>query len=305
MYIYEKPILFEQFFKLLGCKVVYSKDTDKVILNNGLKFSIDESCLASKIYIGHVNDLVKRRKHEGIDYIFIPRICTFNNNEDICVKFYAMYDICRNVFNANFITLNIDYKDKNSELRAFLQLGKKLNFKYSNIILAYIKARNMQRLYDLKKLREQYKNLAKFNGIKKNILIVSHPYIENDKYIGKPIINYLKKFDVNVMFSDINSSNINNTKLYTSLSKSIYWKSSKNLINGILEYKNYIDGIIYLTVFPCGPDSLVNEILVRKITNIPSINIIVDEQEIGAGIYTRLESFLDILNQDDKKVSGK
>lgn len=305
MYIYEKPILFEHFFKLLGCDVVYSKDTDKEILNNGLNYSIDEACLASKIYVGHVKNLVDRKTKEKIDYIFIPRICTFKNNKNICVKFFAMYDICKNIFDAKFISLNIDYKEGNSEFKAFIELGKKIGFKYANIVLAYLKARNMQKIYDLKKLRQQYNMLAREDRNKRNILIVSHPYIEYDKYIGNPILKYLRDLGANILFSDVNKSKFDNKKLYTSISKSIYWKPSINLINGIEEYKNFIDGIIYLTVFPCGPDSLVNEILLRKINNIPSINIILDEQEIGAGVYTRLESFYDILEQKEKKVSGQ
>ena len=305
MYIYEKPILFEHFFKLLGCDVVYSKDTDKEILDNGLKYSIDEACLASKIYVGHVNDLVNRYKKEKIDYIFVPRICSFKNNKNICVKFFAMYDICKNIFDVKFISLNIDYKDGNSEFKAFLEIGKKLKFKYSNIVSAYLKARNMQKIYDLNKLKKQYESLAKVRDDAKNILIVSHPYIEHDKYIGKPIVKYLRDLGANIIFSDINKAKHSEKKLYSAISKSIYWKPSINLLNGIEEYKNYIDGIIYLTVFPCGPDSLVNEILIRKINNIPSLNLILDEQEIGAGIYTRLESFYDILEQYNKKVSGQ
>ncbi len=51
--------------------------------------------------------------------------------------------------------------------------------------------------------------------------------------------------------------------------------------------------------FLVGPDSLVNELLIRKIKNIPSINLILDEQEGKEGLYTRLESFYDILEQNN------
>ena len=30
-------------------------------------------------------------------------------------------------------------------------------------------------------------------------------------------------------------------------------------------YKNSVDGILLLTTFPCGPDSLVNEMIISKI----------------------------------------
>ncbi len=128
MYIYEQPILFEKFFENLGIDVVYSRNTDRKLLDEGIKYSIDEACLASKIYIGHVKDLIDRKEKEKIDYIFIPRICTFKNKKTICVKFFAMFDICKNIFNTDFLTLNIDYNEGENEFISFIKLGKKLRF---------------------------------------------------------------------------------------------------------------------------------------------------------------------------------
>lgn len=308
MYIYEEPILFEYFFKSLGCNVIYSEDTNKEILENGIKLSVDEACLASKIYLGHVNNLVKRKKEENIDYIFIPRVCSFKNKKNICVKFFAMYDICKNIFDTEFIFLNIDYEDRESKLKAFVNLGKKLGFSYGLSLKAYLKARNMQRIYDLKKTRLQYEKIANSNDNTCNILVVAHPYISYDKIIGKQITKYLESLGLSVIFADVNSYKYqrNNKKYaYTNLSKTIYWKPNINLLNGITEYLPYIDGIVYLTVFPCGTDSLVNEILVRKVSEVPSINLVLDEEEIGAGVFTRLESFYDILSSRKMKVSNE
>lgn len=127
LYYYEYPVLFKTFFEALGIEVVLSDDTNKKVVEDGISKSIDEECLASKIFLGHVNNLVDRTYSEDIDYIFIPRLCTFKDKKTICVKFYALYDICNNVFDAKFITLNIDYEKGQNELKAFLSLGKKLN----------------------------------------------------------------------------------------------------------------------------------------------------------------------------------
>jgi predicted nucleotide-binding protein (sugar kinase/HSP70/actin superfamily) len=56
-----------------------------------------------------------------------------------------------------------------------------------------------------------------------------------------------------------------------------------------------VDGIILLSSFPCGPDSMVNEIILRKVQNKPILNLILDGQEGSAGMETRLESFVDII----------
>ena len=52
-----------------------------------------------------------------------------------------------------------------------------------------------------------------------------------------------------------------------------------------------------MSTFPCGPDSLVNELLIRKIKDIPTINILIDEQNANTGLETRLESFIDIIKE--------
>ncbi len=306
--IYEYPILYTKFFELLGFEIVFSDDTNREIIDEGIRRSIDESCLASKIFTGHVYSLTKRN---DIDYIFIPRLCSFNKIDTVCVKFYAMYDICKNLFpNGKFITLNVDYLRGENEFKAFVNLGKRLGKRYTQVVSAYLKSRNMQKIYDNKKLEKQINDLSDNSHGRTNVLIVSHSYIAHDKYMGDPIVRYLKDTGINILYADVNSINTQNGILknknkikkiyrdYSDISKNIYWKFSKTLLNGISEYIDRVDGIIYLTVFPCGPDSLVNELALRKITDKPSINIIIDEQDSNTGIYTRLESFVDILEQN-------
>lgn len=307
MFHYQNPILYEAFFNNLGIDVVYSDDTNKEIIEEGKKYSIDENCLAAKIYLGHVANLVNRSEKENIDYIFIPRIGYYSKRETVCVKFYAMYDICKNIFEANFLDFNIDYSKGITELKAFLKLGEKLNKRYAEIFSSYIKAKKLEKLYRISNYNKQIKSNE--NNSKMKVLIVSHSYISYDKYIGMPIIKYLKDNDINVIFADTNKSTFNSKKVdekelgYRKVSKSLYWRYNQNLLNGLFEYKSNVDGIIYLSTFPCGPDALVNELVLRKIKDKPSINIILDEQEIGAGLYTRLESFVDILEQNRMKVS--
>lgn len=305
---YHNPILYDTFFNNLGIEVVYSEDTNKITIEDGKKYSIDEDCFASKIYMGHVANLVSRAKKENIDYIFIPRVSYFSKRETVCVKFYAMFDICKNIFDVDFLDFNIDYSQGITEFKAFVNLGKKLNIKYSKIISSYMYAKKKQKEHVCFEYNKQNTLINSNNGM--NILIVAHPYISYDKYIGGSIIKYLKNNKINICFADVNKytldndvrKNKNNEYTYTCVSSALYWKYNQNLINGLLEYITKVDGVIYISTFPCGPDALVNELVMRKIKDKPSINIIVDEQEMGAGLYTRLESFIDILEQNKLKI---
>ncbi len=308
--IYEYPILFVNFFKYLGIEVVMSDKSNNKILKDGIDNSLIESCLASKIFIGHVANLVKRSKEEKIDYIFIPRLCTFENNQTICVKFFAIYDICKNIFNAKFLTLNLDYEKNKTELNAFLKLGKKLGKSKPQVIKAYLKARKMQKIYDKKKYIEQTEKIL-LNDKKLKVLIVAHPYVLYDEILGKRIIKILEDNNVELIYANINSLTMQNPKIfkwirtkdseYINISKSIFWKSSRNILNGVGTNINNVDGIIYISVFPCGTDSLVNELTIRKTKNIPSLNLVLDEQDADVGINTRIESFIDILEMNKNK----
>ena len=61
--------------------------------------------------------------------------------------------------------------------------------------------------------------------------------------------------------------------------------------------------MILLTAFPCGTDSLVNELVIRRVHEVPVIQLLMDEQQSDAGLQTRIESFLDILGER-KRVYG-
>ncbi|MNP21200.1 hypothetical protein D3C76_1138100 [compost metagenome] len=135
-----------------------------------------------------------------------------------------------------------------------------------------------------------------------NILIVAHPYIVYDELLGKPITSYLKNLNSNIIYSDLVHSEHVKTGWKT-FSKTIYWKYSKELLSGLDYYLNHVDGIIFLSVFPCGPDSLVTDICIRKIKDKPCLNLVLDELNSDTGMQTRLESFTDVLSEKKKVLS--
>ena len=292
MYTNMSNLMYKTFFNNLGMKVVFSGKTTNSIKENGIKLSSDEACLASKIFIGHINYLVEEFNKGKIDYIFIPRLCTYKKNETECVRFYAMYDICNNIFNANFVALNLDYANKSDEVIAYINLGKSLGCSKIKSFLAYINAK--------KTCVNQYKenlkyNLKTSNNKNKKILIVSHPYIYDDELLGKPICKYLKSQNFDLIFAD--KENINKD-LYKEVSKTLFWKQSKTIMNGFVKQNDNVNGIIYMSVFSCGTDSLTTDIMQRRKKNVPSINLIIDEQNEFEGYKTRLESFIDIIDMN-------
>lgn len=290
---YRHNVLWKNFFESLGCEVVISPDTNKEILDLGKEYSIDESCLASKIYMGHVAYL-----SDKCDYLLVPRICDYGKGAKVCVKFNGIYDIVRNTFLfVKVLDYNIEKTKHQTEFIGLFKLGLKFTKNPFKIINAYYKARIKERVNNNKlKVNQQIVARSK----KTKILIIAHPYNIYDKYIGEPIVKYLKSMDVEVLYADRLDRKTAIANSYE-LSKGLYWSYSRELIGALSYYKDIVDGVLFITAFPCGPDSLVNELLIRKIKDIPMANILIDESTAEAGLHTRLESFVDIIKQKGYK----
>ncbi len=55
-----------------------------------------------------------------------------------------------------------------------------------------------------------------------------------------------------------------------------------------------------VSAFPCGPDSMTDDAIVRCIQGKPIFNLTIDAQSGTAGLETRVESFIDILRYQKK-----
>ena len=285
-YYYDKDIIIS-FFDYLKIPYIISPHTNKTILENGNKIASSEMCLALKIYLGHIDYL-----KDKCDYVFVPRICNFGENKQMCTNFMSIYDIVNNSFDVKILNYDIDYDKHKSLKKGLLQIGKILNYKKKDSKKAYKYAIN---LYKKNKKREVSINESNLNSDKLKILIVAHPYNTYDDFIGKDIIKYLKQNDIEVIFSDRFESETT-LKLSKKISKDLYFKFSRENVGSIVYSKDKIDGIIFISSFPCAPDSLVTEITERSI-DIPNINLIIDDNDSFAGIETRLESFIDVLKE--------
>lgn len=282
---YKYEVLWKTFFRELGVNFIISPVTNKDILEYGKKYTMDEACLSLKIFMGHVFYLIDKS-----DCILIPRIVSLEKNMKLCTYFSALYDIVRNTFNVNILNYNIDVDNKKTEEDAFIKMGQELGYSKLLSYEAYKKAKKEQ--YKQRKIDFLIQNKKlQNNNIK--VLLVSHPYNTNDYLVGKIIIDILEELNVEVIYASIGDPD-NNKDLYKNISKRLYWSYNQELLNSIELYKNHADGIILMTTFPCGPDSLVNDMCLRIIKK-PIINIIVDELSTKESMQTRIESFIDII----------
>lgn len=288
--LYHKySVLWENFLKNLHVKVMVSPLTNKQLLAEGLNRTIDENCLPMKIFLGHVNYLQNRVTH-----LFIPRIASINKDEQNCMKLWSLYDTVATGFpGVKVIGYNIDRtKGFTSEVLEMMKLGLQFNKNPLIVLSAYRKAKDASANDHEKKLKAQEALLKKSKNLK--ILIFAHPYIIQDEFIGKQIINFFKKEHIDLIFAHIvDHEKARNASL--SISKDLYWTYHKDLVGSLAMHRKSVDGIVYLMAFSCGPDALVVELCKRIITDVPSVLITLDELQSDGGIVTRLESFVDII----------
>ena len=287
---YRHHILWKKFFEKLNCKVILSPTTNKEIVNIGISNSIDESCLSAKIYLGHILYL-----QDKCDYILIPRISDYGKGEKVCVRFNGLYDNIKNMnLPCQILNYNIEHTKLHYEFIEFIRIGLKINKNIFKVIYSYIYAKNKEKQQRISLENEQI-NVTKNNN--KKVLIVSHPYNIYDKYLGTFIVDYFTKNNISILYADRLNKKISKSYAYD-LSKTLYWTYAKEQIGSIEYYKNIISGIIFISTYPCGVDSLVNELMLKKVNNLPTINIILDESTKEIGLETRLESFLDIIKEE-------
>jgi predicted nucleotide-binding protein (sugar kinase/HSP70/actin superfamily) len=289
MLFYRYETLWRGFFEKLEVPVIVSPPTAQDIAEQGTALTIDEACLALKIFNGHVASLIGK-----CGYILIPRVTGYGMNRELCPRFSALCDMAQNIFRGSgqkFLPLNIDFRSNLDEEDAFAALGQALGFPAKTAKKAYAAAKkNEQKQW--KAMVQKENALYSQDGLK--ILIAAHSYVISDLYIGKPITDFLKKNGAVPIRADVVDRE-DALKHSAELSPTCKWQMNREIIDSIVMNKSKADGIILLSTFPCGPDAMVSDILLRRIDDKPMLNLVLDGQNGTAGVETRLESFLDII----------
>ena len=281
--------LWTVFFESIGCRVITSGPTTQQTLNEGSALAIDEACLSMKLFLGHVNSLVGR-----CDYIFIPRLNGYGYWREVCPRFAAVCDIAENTFRGSgqkFLSCTIDGLVGETEEKAVRSVAHILGYSERQSKEAYGLAKKEYKKSFKAEIDAQNKAL-KSDGLK--IIVAGHSYICGDAYTGNVIFEYLLKNKIIPLRADV----INHDearRLGKKISETCKWEYNREILGGIEKYRKAADGLILVSSFPCGADAMVNELIMRRVKDMPILNIVLDGQSGTAGLETRLESFIDII----------
>lgn len=298
------------FFKALGFEVVLSDKTTAQIIKNGNKYLVSDTCLPVKVYVGHVVNLLEK----GITNIFIPSIQSTGYKINNCSKVRGLPEIIRNVIDKpfNMIEPTFDKTEKKGFKDFWNETAKSLGIADKKLIKKAIDA-GWETYNNFRTMTESgvpYTTALEnsINGIceKRNIqlvkplsvVIMAHGYNLFDEKISLNLIKKLEKMDIKI-YTSLDVSPDKAKKALNTLGETQYWANESDL-TGTAAYfmlNKKIDGIIALSAFGCGPDSLmIDEIEYHaKNYNIPMLVLNIDEHTGEAGFITRIEAFADML----------
>lgn len=287
--VYREGVLWKNFFEELGFQCVFSPKSDRRILENGTGRAIDETCLPFKMYLGHVMELIGK-----CDVIFVPRMGGYLAKEKMCTRYEALPDLVRNIFReerVRILTVSYDWYDKTKEERVYQELGAELGKTKKEVKKAYAHARKKQDAWLKGKEKAQTQLLE---SKKMKILIAGHPYVLHDSYMGGELARILEEMDADVLYTDhVNRDSA--LKRSYEVSRVMPWLINREMVGAAMLMKSKVDGILIVSAYPCGPDALVNDMLLRRLKGIPVLSLTLDAQSGTAGMETRIESFMDII----------
>jgi len=285
---YQYGSVWEKFLQALGTEVVVTGDTTKTTINCGS--ALDEVCLPVKAYFGHVCQVYRQ-----VDTLFIPRVISVAAGQYTCPKIIGMPDMIRNnVRNLPpVIDVNINLRSSNRGLyQAIVEAGRALGRSAIPSLHAW---------YQAWRQAKQPALLNQVNGSGTRIGLIGHPYIIYDRLLSMNIIGKLRGYDMEVITPEAVEPCCA-AAAANSLNKKIFWANSSYMAGAALALMQSappVDGIIFITSFPCGPDTLIGELIYQRAQtlNIPCMLLSVDEHTAEAGFVTRLEAFTDMLKR--------
>ena len=306
LWFYDYYPLWKTFYECLDAEVIISKPTNKKILDQGVKNTVDEACFPVKIFNGHVIDLKDR-----VDYIFVPKMMSVYEGEYICPKFCGLPEMVLHSIKGlpPLIDVEINFnKSRKSIADTICKFGfyitrdrKKIDRAYSEALKSYRGYKNAIQ----KGILPIDGNLAEINKDKiydrkiKKIMVIGHTYNIYDSYSSMNLLNKLKESGVHIVVPEmIGFEHIN--RQAATLDKKMFWSFGRKLLGAsiYLAETRDVDGVIYISSFGCGIDSIIQDLFERKSRKegeIPFLLLTIDEHTGEAGINTRIEAFLDMI----------
>ena len=317
---YQYHPMWRTFFEELGAEVIVSPPTTQEMLSAGSSRVVADTCLPVKVFCGHVLSLVGK-----CDCVFIPAIRSVKRRVYNCAKFLGLPDMTKAVIPESPPILDIDIdadKGKRSLYQAIYKLGQRFTrnpFKVRQASLAawqaHLNYRRLMSSYGLTPPQaierisgtpeselEDYSSNS--TSTQTTIAVIGHSYLLYDEHVNHRLIHRLKQAHNKVLTPEM----LTTEELESATARLVgdtYWTYEEEVVGAGGHYlESGVNGVIGVMAFGCGPDSVMMEVVQRqanRLKAIPFMNLTLEEHTSEAGIVTRLEAFLDMVQRKKKE----
>ncbi|MBI4303734.1 MAG: hypothetical protein HY665_05305 [Chloroflexi bacterium] len=306
--------MWQTFFEELGAEVVVSPPTTQATLVQGSARVIADTCLPVKVFLGHVISL-----KDKCDYIFIPVVRSVKKDIHNCAKFLGISDMTRAVVPEAPPILDIDIDvnlGKGALYQAIYRLGRHFTWNPLRIRQASLAAwqsyLNYRELMSSQKLTpveaieslSSKKEASPSVQAQATIALVGHPYLLYDEYVSHRLIHRLRQSGHRVVTPEM----LTDPEVESAIARMVgkaYWTYEEDVVGAGGHYlQSKVDGVIGLTAFGCGPDSLMMDMVRRRAARtrtIPFMSLTLEEHTAETGVVTRLEAFTDMISRRKRK----
>jgi len=312
---YELYPFWKALFEGLGLKVAVSGPTSRDVIEAGIREAADEACLPVKAFYGHVMAL--RGK---VDAVFLPRLVSLKEGTYTCPKLLGLPDMIRHNVGRlpRAIVADVDETQPGKGLLAVgVSLARRLGRAPARARAAAAAALAAlgtfrARLWSGRPFEEaagwsvrDASNLGP-DGVARaadrvRVGLVGHAYNLFDQGVNLGLPRKLAALGCYLVTSETLSEG--QVKAESSaLPKEIFWSSGRRVLAAATRFRREreVDGIIHIVSFGCGPDSMIGEIAereTRRTSDLPYMLLTLDEHTAEAGLGTRLEAFVDMLER--------
>ncbi len=310
---YQYYPMWKTFFEGLGAEVVVSPPTTQATLAVGSSRVVADTCLPVKVFCGHVLALV-----EKCDYVFIPALRSVKSKIYNCSKFLGLPDMTRAVIPECPPILDIDIdinKGKRKLYQAIYSLGRNLSWNPLQVRKAALAAWHAHQEYKelmINKGLTPPQAIARIseaatpspNPKQAAIALIGHPYLLYDELINHRLTHRLEQAGYRVLTPEMLTDEQLETAI-TRLTGKPYWTYEEEVVGSGGHYlESGVEGVIGVVAFGCGPDSLMMDMVQRqaiRLRTTPFMSLTLEEHTAEAGVVTRLEAFLDMIQRRKRR----
>ncbi len=281
--------LWAGFFNNLGFNIVVSDETNRKMSDFGLRRAVVDTCFPVKSVYGHIKNLIDK----GVKKIFYPSFVELEPDKGlkriVCPYKSTVPQFVYSALGTKIISPVVS--DESGLNDILIQTGKDLGFKRSKVIKAYEAALNIVSDYrkKIKKLREDI-DIAKYEKI---VIVMGKRY---NLYNRLNNLNLAHKFMMKgILPLPMDILPLENLSL-SHRWRDLVWKESQDIIKAasfINKKANLFP--VFVTNFGCGQDSFLEKHLEKIFKDKPYVSLEIDEHTADAGILTRIEAFIDTL----------